>query len=88
MTFSSSELVPYIATFSIVALLFISAIGIFLNKKWAVIMLWIFILLPFLTKMIMPFMIFIGGYYFVVINVIAATYLTMTLWKKSNVESV
>ena len=89
MTFSPSHIVPYIITFSIIALLLISAIGIFFNKKWAVITLWIFILLPFLARIIMPFMAFIGGYYFVVIDVVVATYLAMTYWgkKKESVQS-
>ena len=89
MTFDSSQPIPYLITLSIIVLLLISAIGIWFNKKWAVITLWVFIVLPFIGRMIMPFMAFIGGYFLVVINVIAATYLSMTFWnkKKENVQN-
>ncbi|MFZ2975202.1 MAG: hypothetical protein WA055_01055 [Candidatus Moraniibacteriota bacterium] len=83
-TFDSTQPIPYIITFSIAFLLLISAVGIFFNKKWAVITLWIFILLPFLARTFLPLMAFIGGYYFVIINVIVATYLAMTFWKNKN----
>jgi len=80
--FDSARLMNYASIFLIVLLLLISAIGIFFNKKWAVIMLWIYILLPSLLRITMSFAIFIGGYSFLVINTIIATYFSMTLWKK------
>lgn len=84
ITFSSSYLVSYILAFLIIILLVVSAIGIFFRKKWAVITLWILIILPFIVKIVMPFMAFIGGNHFVVINVIAATYLTITFWERKS----
>jgi len=86
MSFDSSQPVPYIIVFLILILLLISAIGIFFNKKWAVIALWVFIALPLIGRVVVPFVTFIGGYYFVIVNVIAATYLSMTFSKKKENE--
>ena len=89
MTYTSASLIPAILMFTTITLLLISAIGVFLNKKWSVIILWVFILFPFIAKTFMSFIIFTGGYLFIVINVIIATYLTMLFFgnKKENLQS-
>lgn len=80
--FSPSSIMPFLFALFIFALLLASAIGIYFNKKLGAITLWIFIFLPLLARMALGIIMFIGGYYFIVINVVAATYLTMTHWGK------
>jgi hypothetical protein len=82
ITFDPAIIFPYFLVFFSLILLLSSAIGIFFNKRWAIFFLWIFILLPFLSKMLVPFVLFIGGYYFVIINVVIATYLSIKNWQK------
>ena len=48
--FDPTRLILWIIAFLIFALLLISAIGVFLNKKWGVVILWVFILLPILVR--------------------------------------
>ena len=82
ITFSPSQLTIYIIAFSILAILLASAIGIFFNKKWGVVLLWIYILLPFIIKLLIPITAFIADYCLIIINVAAALYLTGLYWWK------
>lgn len=86
-TYDPSQLVLLLSILSIFILLLISAIGIFFNMKWAVITLWIYILLPFLFTMVMRIFTLAGGYYFEVLNVAAATFLSMSHWKKADLNN-
>lgn len=87
-TYDPSQLFRLLSILSIFILLLISSIGIFFNMKWATIVLWIYILLPLFTPMFMRVFTLSGGYYFEVLNVAAATYLSMTLWKKDNLDKI
>ncbi|MFA4872329.1 MAG: hypothetical protein WC659_00130 [Patescibacteria group bacterium] len=86
VTFDPSQLIYYARLFFILALL-LSAIGIYFQKKWAVISLWIYILHPLLIGYSL-YVGFGGYYYIVVINTAIVTYLSVT-WnlfsKKGNV---
>ena len=84
-TFDPAQVISYALMTSILILLLVSAVGIFFEKKWAIISFWVYILLPLLAGF-SAFIGFIGGYYLVVFNVIIATYLAVQ-WNKFNKNS-
>ena len=80
--FVSSSFVLYAITYLFLFLLLISSVGLFMNKKWAVVFLWLFILLPLVLTGFTPLLLFFGGYHFMVLNTIIATYFTVLSFPK------
>lgn len=79
-TFDISQPASYAFLIFILILFLASVIGIYFEKKWAIISLWIYILLPLFVGFSV-FVNFVGGYYVIIINVIIATYLSVH-WNK------
>jgi len=80
--YEPTKLIAATLGFLIIILLLVSSIGIFLDKKWGVIVLWIFIILPFVVPWYIRSTVYLFGYHTIVINTVIATYLTTVYWPK------
>lgn len=82
LNYNPSDAITYLIVFIILLLPLISSIGTFFNKKWAIILLWIYVFSPFLLsffQIINGFFTYVG-YYSIILVTICATFLSTVVF--------
>jgi hypothetical protein len=90
LTFDPSKIVGYVFDFMLPVLLLLSTVGLFLNKKWAIITYWIYIILFFLFPLlgIRTLSHLYNSNIFFGINILVAILLSVFYWKRMGKDTV
>ena len=84
-TFNYARFVSYWPLFALLLLLLISAIGVFMQKRWAIVIFWAYVLAPIVFGWY-KLVVLMGGYPLAMANTAIVTFLSLMYWRRFGIK--